>query len=312
MLSQNLIMIDLIKKIHKRNPFIKYYIFTFSLICLVSLPMGLIRNYHYNVHIEYWWLMEIIALSTKFICYVFCLYVVDWVFIQSNKSFLKRKTLINYFILLVICYIFTQFFKVIAQYLVDLYLIKDLSHFKFLNVKMFFYEISQNPFLLFFLSIYILITRFLIEPYQVYCFNQNNPINNLSNFGKRGGLQKDRCENKKQRNKGFLKITKNERTYNVSFKDILFIKAAGNYMEINCTDRIFPLRISLTKIKTLLPDTFFQIHRSVIINLDAVKSLKYNNTKRKYIVEMNDNSNHHVSASHLANIKIAQKLKQLS
>lgn len=61
----------------------------------------------------------------------------------------------------------------------------------------------------------------------------------------------------------------------LSTADIIFCKAAGDYVEIMLTDnrqRLFSG--SLKSIQLQLPDTFMKVHRSYIVNLDFVNALK--------------------------------------
>lgn len=57
--------------------------------------------------------------------------------------------------------------------------------------------------------------------------------------------------------------------------DIIFCKAAGDYVDIMLTDnkqRLFSG--SLKSLQLQLPDTFMKVHRSYLVNLDCVNALK--------------------------------------
>ncbi|AEH45289.1 response regulator receiver protein [Thermodesulfatator indicus DSM 15286] len=57
-------------------------------------------------------------------------------------------------------------------------------------------------------------------------------------------------------------------------KDIEFFKAAGNYTEIFCQDKIYLCPLSLAKIEKFLDERqFFRIHRSYIVNLTFIERL---------------------------------------
>lgn len=61
----------------------------------------------------------------------------------------------------------------------------------------------------------------------------------------------------------------------ISTADIIFCKAAGDYVEIMLTEnkqRLFGG--SLKNLQQRLPDTFLKVHRSYLVNLDFVKALK--------------------------------------
>lgn len=60
----------------------------------------------------------------------------------------------------------------------------------------------------------------------------------------------------------------------LNVKNIYFLKAAGNYTEIFCDNKIYLSPLSMAKIgKKLDPRQFIRIHRSFIVNIDKVKKL---------------------------------------
>jgi two-component system, LytTR family, response regulator len=57
--------------------------------------------------------------------------------------------------------------------------------------------------------------------------------------------------------------------------EIDWIEAAANYVRIHAGSRIFSVRERITDFeKSLAPDTFVRIHRSIIVNLDAVSEIQ--------------------------------------
>ncbi|MCB1049767.1 MAG: LytTR family transcriptional regulator [Acidobacteria bacterium] len=60
----------------------------------------------------------------------------------------------------------------------------------------------------------------------------------------------------------------------VKVQDIEWIEAAGNYMELHVGERVYPLRETMAGLeKKLDPDQFARIHRSYMVNLDAIQEI---------------------------------------
>jgi two-component system LytT family response regulator len=69
---------------------------------------------------------------------------------------------------------------------------------------------------------------------------------------------------------------------------ILRIQARGDYAEVHAPGGPFLLHVSLTELAARLdPDRFLQVHRSHIVNLDAVKLLRPYDDRRLLIVITN-------------------------
>ncbi len=61
----------------------------------------------------------------------------------------------------------------------------------------------------------------------------------------------------------------------VRVADIHWIEAAGNYVRLHTDERVHLLRETMNRLeKRLDPDRFLRIHRSTIVNLEAVKELQ--------------------------------------
>ena len=61
----------------------------------------------------------------------------------------------------------------------------------------------------------------------------------------------------------------------VRAEDVEWIEAAGNYVRLHEAGRTHLARVALKELEARLdPDRFVRIHRSTIINLDAVESLR--------------------------------------
>lgn len=72
----------------------------------------------------------------------------------------------------------------------------------------------------------------------------------------------------------------------ISTADILYCQAAGDYVELHCANRRMILFTGSLKIlEEQLPATFIRVHRSYLVNLDQVKSLKNDAGKGKLILQ---------------------------
>jgi two-component system LytT family response regulator len=57
--------------------------------------------------------------------------------------------------------------------------------------------------------------------------------------------------------------------------EVEWIEAAANYIRIHAGARIYSVRERISDFQqTLVPDTFIRIHRSIIVNLDAVSEMQ--------------------------------------
>ena len=109
-------MLDIIKKIHKRNPIINYFIVTTIIGSLFELLGWFMRINYFNIHLDP--LGEIIATFTSLITYIIALYFIDIAFIQPNKSFFKWQTCIQFIVFLVCCYFIKAILLAIRKYLI--------------------------------------------------------------------------------------------------------------------------------------------------------------------------------------------------
>lgn len=52
-------------------------------------------------------------------------------------------------------------------------------------------------------------------------------------------------------------------------------KASGNYANLHVKDSVYPMRITLTRLESLLPqELFIRIHRSLIVNLGSISHIQ--------------------------------------
>lgn len=79
-----------------------------------------------------------------------------------------------------------------------------------------------------------------------------------------------------------------DRIHPIQTTSILRVHARGDYAEIHAPGGPFLLHVSLTELAARLdPDRFLQVHRSHIVNLDAVKLLRPYDDRRLVIVLAN-------------------------
>ena len=72
-----------------------------------------------------------------------------------------------------------------------------------------------------------------------------------------------------------LLVKKIDKEFIIRVKDIDWIEAAGNYMNLNLDGRSYPLRETMAGLEAKLdPAQFVRIHRSSMVNLDKIKEIK--------------------------------------
>ncbi|MCO1333268.1 LytTR family transcriptional regulator [Microbulbifer sp. OS29] len=72
-----------------------------------------------------------------------------------------------------------------------------------------------------------------------------------------------------------LLVKKLGKEFLVNVRDIEWVEAAGNYVNLHLGDRIYPLRDTMTKLlKRLDPESFVRVHRSYIVRLDSVAEIE--------------------------------------
>ena len=89
--------------------------------------------------------------------------------------------------------------------------------------------------------------------------------------------------------------------------DINVINASGNYVEIEANQTTYLKRSTLKQLQEILPDYFFQCHRSHIINLRKVTSVINQASGNGYVLLTN---NHHVAVSKRCKSLLKQQLKK--
>ena len=77
-----------------------------------------------------------------------------------------------------------------------------------------------------------------------------------------------------KRSERFL-VRKLGREFLITAADVEWIQASGNYANLHRGGRVYPLRSTISGIETQLdPARFIRIHRSYIVNLDAITSIE--------------------------------------
>jgi two-component system LytT family response regulator len=77
---------------------------------------------------------------------------------------------------------------------------------------------------------------------------------------------------------------KGTRVVPVAIADVLRIEASGEYSELHAEGESFLVRIPLRELAARLdPETFEQVHRSHVVNLDAVEHLRAADDRRLLI-----------------------------
>lgn len=99
-----------------------------------------------------------------------------------------------------------------------------------------------------------------------------------------------------------IEVRKNGRVFVLLPENILWIEAAGNYIQIYATSGMFTLRGSLAKIETDMgEDDFFRAHRQALVNIRHVQSIK--SSVENYAVELTDGTTAPLSRRKLAELK---------
>lgn len=74
----------------------------------------------------------------------------------------------------------------------------------------------------------------------------------------------------------YLLAKSQQQIHKINPSDILWLQANRNYVRVHLRDNIFQLRSTISRLETKLnPQQFYRIHRSTIINIQAIKSFKH-------------------------------------
>lgn len=88
-------------------------------------------------------------------------------------------------------------------------------------------------------------------------------------------LMQNHLNVRKEYNDQFV-IKEKGREYKVPVKDVLYIRAEGNYLIIQTKTRHYLLRMTMNMVETELdPARFIRVHRSYILNMTYVRNARY-------------------------------------
>ncbi|MBK7384929.1 MAG: response regulator transcription factor [Flavobacteriales bacterium] len=79
------------------------------------------------------------------------------------------------------------------------------------------------------------------------------------------------------------------REHKVNSADILYLRAEGNYLNLQLKDRHFLFRMTMNSVESELdPERFLRIHRSYIVNRTHVRNARYSGNN-EFIFSMSNN-----------------------
>lgn len=79
-------------------------------------------------------------------------------------------------------------------------------------------------------------------------------------------------------------IKEDQTTYQIGFKDVIYIEAYGNYLKVHCREKTYVIRETMQDMTHKLPEEqFVRIHKSFIISLSKIASISGN---RVFIKDM--------------------------
>lgn len=113
---------------------------------------------------------------------------------------------------------------------------------------------------------------YLLKPIRFNRFlkavNKANSYYNIS--------QKRLSNSKEEGGKEVIFIKNSEGIHRIKLKEILFIESFKNYVSYNSNNGKIEVKKSLSEVEVTLPKhLFIRIHRSYIVNINFIKSLKY-------------------------------------
>lgn len=114
-------------------------------------------------------------------------------------------------------------------------------------------------------------------------------------------------KNKKEKKATSLAIKKGDKIILVDYEDIAFFKSEDKYVNVNLTNGTVHLcNKTLTQLEELVPDNFLRVHRSSLVNRDAIFEIeKY--FKGTLILKLNDK----VSSSIKTGEKYTREVKEV-
>lgn len=106
--------------------------------------------------------------------------------------------------------------------------------------------------------------------------------------GRMMDLMQDHLDARKDYTQEYL-IKEKGREYRIATKDILYIKAEGNYVVLQTLQGKYSLRMTMNMLESELdPASFIRIHRSFIVNMAQVKGARYTGNNEFSFLLRND------------------------
>ena len=82
---------------------------------------------------------------------------------------------------------------------------------------------------------------------------------------------------RKSSNKNFAFVKDGTKIIRIDFKEILFIEALADYVQINTIGSEYVILSTMKSIQVFLPqDDFFRVHRSFIVRKDKIRIIENN------------------------------------
>jgi two-component system LytT family response regulator len=79
------------------------------------------------------------------------------------------------------------------------------------------------------------------------------------------------------------------KTFTINTFDIFYLEAQGNYIKLHLDGKNYLIRETLQHVKSSLEEnTFLQIHRSILVNTNYIKNIKYSGNNQYQILLKND------------------------
>jgi two-component system LytT family response regulator len=80
---------------------------------------------------------------------------------------------------------------------------------------------------------------------------------------------------------------------------VKWVEAAGDYVKLHTADRAHLLRKTMKEMETALPaDRFVRIHRSTIMNVDALREMRPHGANNEYVVILSDGTERKLSRTY--------------
>ncbi len=117
------------------------------------------------------------------------------------------------------------------------------------------------------------IVDYLLKPIEFSRFAKS--ITKMKNYLNKNASNSETSDSKNESNQLFVNV--NKRLIKIGFDDIEFIKANGDYVDINTSEKKYLVHSTMINVENKLPSSmFFKSHRSYIINLSKIIDIEDN------------------------------------